>query len=179
MDYKFYERKLNDVILKCPIEAGVEILVYMLLDSLIDSENISLIDINRLHKKSDLRLSTDGGVSDIAVVSRDFRYNSKEGKVYGFVEVKANSQLLEETGQTDGQKSKCLDYKDSNEYRHYLYTNGLTWKYYLLGECKWKIVLANYEKKPCEAISVFEKISIDKKKFEELKTILKEIKWVD
>ena len=94
MDYKYYERKLNDVILKCPIEAGVEILVYMLLDSLIDSENISLIDINRLHKKSDSRLTTKAGVSDIAVVSRDFRYNSDKGSVYGFVEVKSNSQPL-------------------------------------------------------------------------------------
>ena len=28
MDCKYYERKINDVIMKCPIEIGVEILIY-------------------------------------------------------------------------------------------------------------------------------------------------------
>lgn len=48
MDYRYYQRKINDVIEKCPIEAGVEILVYTLLDQLIDSEKYSLVDINRI-----------------------------------------------------------------------------------------------------------------------------------
>ena len=145
MDYKYYEHKLNDVIIKCPIEAGVEILAYNLLDSLIDSEQISLIDINRLHKKSDSRLTTDGGVSDIAVVSQDFQYNSDKGSVYGFVEVKANSQPLSETGQINGQKSNI---------RHYIYTNGLTWKYYIDGKKAEEIILAYCEDKICDFITV-------------------------
>lgn len=36
-EYEYYERKINDIITKCPIESGVEILVYNLLDSIIDS----------------------------------------------------------------------------------------------------------------------------------------------
>lgn len=35
MDYLFYQKKINDVIIKCPIEAGIEILVYNLLDECI------------------------------------------------------------------------------------------------------------------------------------------------
>lgn len=58
MDYKYYERKINDVILKCPIEAGVEILVYNVLDSILDSEKFLLVDINRLWKDRDERLTT-------------------------------------------------------------------------------------------------------------------------
>lgn len=58
MDYKYYERKINDVILKCPIEAGVGILVYNVLDSILDSEKFSLVDINRLWKDRDERLTT-------------------------------------------------------------------------------------------------------------------------
>ncbi|NLT12447.1 MAG: hypothetical protein GXY06_08570 [Clostridiaceae bacterium] len=45
MDIQTYERKINDIIMKCPIEAGVEILVYNLLDEFIDSGELSLVDI--------------------------------------------------------------------------------------------------------------------------------------
>ena len=38
MDYKYYEHKINDVIIKCPIEAGVEILVYNVLDDIVNSK---------------------------------------------------------------------------------------------------------------------------------------------
>ncbi len=170
MDFKYYERKLNDIIMMCPIEAGVEILVYTLLDSLLDSERFSLIDINRLHKESDSRLTTEAGVSDIAVVSRDFRYNSDKGSVYGFVEVKANSQPLVETEQIDGQKS---------DIRHYLYTNGLSWRYYVDEQLKADICLAYCEDKKCDCISIAKMIDIDKKKFDELKTMLNEINWAE
>ena len=77
MDYKYYERKINDVIMKCPIEAGVEILVYNVLDSILDAEKVSLVDINRLWKNRDDRLTTKGGVSDIAVLPNDFVYKKK------------------------------------------------------------------------------------------------------
>ena len=48
MDKNYYERKINDVVHKCPIEAGVEILVYNFLDSSIDARSLSLVDVNRL-----------------------------------------------------------------------------------------------------------------------------------
>lgn len=48
MTSEYYERKINDVITKCPIEAGVEILADNLLDAVIDPKECSLIDVNRL-----------------------------------------------------------------------------------------------------------------------------------
>ena len=48
MNYQYYERKINDVIMKCPIEAGIEILVYNVLDYILDSKDVSIVDINRL-----------------------------------------------------------------------------------------------------------------------------------
>ena len=46
MDYKYYKRKINDVIMKSPIEAGVEILVYNLLD-----ESIDMNEYNRIKNR--------------------------------------------------------------------------------------------------------------------------------
>ena len=69
MEYKYYERKINDVICKCPIEAGIEILVYNLLDEHVDMNEFSLVNINRIWKKSDSSLLPDGGVPDIAILS--------------------------------------------------------------------------------------------------------------
>lgn len=45
MDYLYYQRKINDVIFKCPIEAGIEILVYNLLDESVDIKQYSVVDI--------------------------------------------------------------------------------------------------------------------------------------
>ena len=92
MDYKYYERKINDVIMKCPIEAGVEILVYNVLDSILDAEKVSLVDINRLWKNRDDRLTTKGGVSDIAVLPNDFVYKKlNTGKAYSRVQRMASA----------------------------------------------------------------------------------------
>ncbi len=57
-----YQRKINDVISKCPIEAGVEILVYNLLDEYVNEEILSLVDINRICKGKDSRLTTEAGI---------------------------------------------------------------------------------------------------------------------
>ena len=61
-------------------------------------------------------MTTDAGVSDIAILSKDFKYKTDIGQVYGFVEVKATNRLLSETEQIQGQRVAT---------RHYLYTNGL------------------------------------------------------
>lgn len=82
MDCEYYERKIKDVIIKCSIEAGVEILAYNLLDSVIVSKLLSLVDINRIWKNQDARLTTDGGVPDIAVLSNDFQFGQDIGSVY-------------------------------------------------------------------------------------------------
>lgn len=169
MDYKYYERKINDVIMKCPIEAGVEILVYNVLDSILDAEKVSLVDINRLWKNRDDRLTTKGGVSDIAVLPNDFVYKKLDtGKAYGFIEVKATSKELLDTEQILAQKDKSP---------HYIYTNGLVWKYFLNGAEKWEITLAIIENEECRFIKEFQKISINNDRFNKLMEELSKIVW--
>ena len=165
MDYKYYERKINNVIMKCPIEAGVEILVFNVLDGIIESKGLTLVDINRLWKNRDERLTTDTGVSDIAVVSNDFEFNTDIGQVFGFIEVKATNILLFETEQVKGHKSSIS---------HYIYTNGLVWKYYRNQELIWEAVLDVSEQK---SIVNAKEISIDKKIFRELLDRLERIDW--
>lgn len=168
MKYDYYEKKINDVIIKCPIESGIEILVYNLLDEIIDSSILSLVDINRLWKNRDDRLTTEGGIPDIAILSENFEYKTNIGNVYGFIEVKATNRVLHETGQIKGQKHTVA---------HYLYTNGLVWKYYKEGEAKWEIILASYKNHECLVMSNVGRISINPDKFEELITELNNINW--
>lgn len=168
MKYDYYEKKINDVIIKCPIEAGVEILVYNFLDEIIDSTKLTLVDINRLWKDRDDRLTTSAGISDIAVLSEDFKYRTEIGKVYGFIEVKATNRSLSVTEQIEGQKKDVA---------HYIYTNGLTWKYYKDGKYSWEIVLASYENKECETMANFRKVSIVAERFSNLVDNLKKINW--
>ncbi|MGO5064098.1 MULTISPECIES: hypothetical protein [unclassified Clostridium] len=167
MKYDYYEKKINDVIIKCPIEAGVEILVYNFLDEIINS-TLTLVDINRLWKNRDDRLTTEAGISDIAVLSEDFEYRTDIGKVYGFIEVKATNRPLSVTEQVEGQKKAVT---------HYIYTNGLTWKYYKDGVAKWEIVLASYENLECKVMKKCRKISIVPDRFSDLVGELKKIDW--
>lgn len=170
MDYKSYERKINDVIMKCPIEVGVEILVYNILDSIVDSKRFSLVDINRIRMNRDKRLTTHLGVPDIAILSNDFEYGTQKGKVYGFVEVKSTNVALKETRQIMEQKRKK---------KHCIYTNGLVWRYYKNGEIEWEIVLAYLNGKECTYIKDFNMISIDVNKFNDMMRKLKLIIWSD
>lgn len=167
MDYKYYERKINDVIMKCPIEAGIEILVYNVLDNIVESKGLSLVDINRLWKDRDKRLTTDAGISDIAVLSSDFKYRTDIGQVYGFIEVKAINRLLSETEQVVLQKLAT---------NHYVYTNGLVWQYYENKGTnpKWKMSLAESE---LEFINSSTALSIDENKFSDLLEKLNDINW--
>ena len=68
MDYLRYQKKINDVIIKAPIESGIEILVYWFLDSNINEEEYTIADINRVRKKCDKRLRTDG-TDGLAVIT--------------------------------------------------------------------------------------------------------------
>ncbi len=168
MDYKSYERKINDVIMKCPIEVGVEILVYNILDSIVGSKKFSLVDINRIRMNRDKRLTTHLGVPDIAILSNDFEYGTQKGKVYGFVEVKSTNVLLKETKQIIEQKRKK---------KHCIYTNGLVWRYYKNGEKEWEMVIAYLNGKECKSINDFNPISIDIIRFDKMIENLKLIDW--
>lgn len=167
MNYKYYERKINDVIMKCPIESGVEILVYNVLDNIVETKGLSLVDINSLWKDRDKRLTTDAGVPDLAVLSNDFEYGTDIGQAYGFIEVKAVNRSLNETEQIVLQRSAT---------NHYVYTNGLVWKYYENRNTnpKWIISLVKSE---LEVINSAIAVSIAENKFTELLEKLNHINW--
>lgn len=167
MDFKYYERKINDVIIKCPIEAGVEILVYNVLNDIVESNNLSLVDINRIWKNKDKRLTTEAGIPDIAVLSENFEFgNPDKGEVFGLIEVKATNCVLNETEQVKGQKKSA---------RHYIYTNGLVWKLYDRDKNGLKTIFLTNSKKECVKNNV--NVSIDEKKFLELLRELNDIEW--
>lgn len=166
MNSLYYQKKINDVIMKCPIEAGIEILVYNLLDECIDMDEYALVDINRIWKNQDSRLVTDAGISDIAILSTDFVFkNENTGSAYGFVEVKAAGISLIDTVQASGQMEKVS---------HFIYTNGIVWKYYFNRKLKWErnITTVNLPYS-------IRKIKIDNKQFQQLKEDIKSIKWND
>lgn len=163
MDYAYYEKKINDIITKCPIEAGIEILAYNLLDECIDAKKYALVDINRIRKNQDARLSTEGGVPDIAVLSPDFIWEGSTGKVHCFIEIKAAGIILSDKSQIVNQMKKVS---------HFIYTNGILWKYYRDQELQWKVCLSA-EKFECS----HKAIEIDKDEFEQLKANIKTIKW--
>ncbi len=164
MEYWLYQRKINDVITKCPIETGIEILVYNLIDEYIDINDYALVDINRIWKNQDSRLSTEGGIPDIAVLSPNFIFkNENSGKVYGFIEVKSAGISLTDTPQIRGQLENA---------NHYIYTNGIVWKYYCNKKKRWEKNIG-IAKMP---YSISE-ITVDKKVFEELVKELRSIKW--
>lgn len=164
MDYIQYQRKLNDIIEKCPIEAGVEILVYSLLDSVIDSKDYALVDINRICRSLEKRLVLNNVVPDIAILSKDFKWgNQTKGKAYGFVEVKAAGISLRNTEQIKKEKTGT---------RHLLFTNGVRWIYYLDGEVK-KDCFIVCDKRKCTQ----ESVEIDESGFNELIRMLAEIDW--
>ncbi len=164
MDYKQYQRKLNDVIEKCPIEAGVEILVYSLLDSIIDNECYSLVDINRICRENEKRLVLNNVVPDIAVLSKDFKWGDKtKGNAYGFVEVKATGISLRNTEQIKKEKTGT---------KHLLLTNGIRWIYYLDGEVRVDCSVVK-DKRKCS----IEKVEIDKNEFNKLIEVLADIQW--
>ena len=160
-----YQRKINDVISKCPIEAGVEILVYNLLDECVDEEIFSVVDINRICKGKDSRLTTEAGIPDIAVVSKDFRVaETALGNVYGLVEVKAAGVSVRVTDQSSGEAKKA---------KHFIYTNGLVWKFYEDGDNKAVFNLIEGKKKPHSKSPIV----LDQVEFKNLQDYLLNIKW--
>lgn len=164
MDYLYYQKKINDVVVKCPIEAGVEILVYNLLDECICMDDYALVDINRIWKNQDGRLLTGAGISDIAILSNDFVFKQEDvGEVYGFIEVKAAGVSLADTVQVMEQMKKVS---------HFIYTNGVVWRYYCNQSLKWEKNLGVSKTK-----YTISEIAIDENEFEKLKKEIKSIKW--
>lgn len=136
MEVKDYERKLNDIIEKAPMECGVQALVYNFLHELTDHNKLTIIC-------SDLRWNDsiyggEGGVPDLLVVSDEFKYmerlkqnateeekkrfRDEKKKRFGCVEVKAVGQHLPQS---------CAQIAGHiYEFGKVLYTNGMVWIYF-------------------------------------------------
>lgn len=127
-------------------------------------ELYSLVDISRIQKNIDSRLSTDSGISDIAIISPDFVLKEENtGVVYGFVEVKSAGVSLRVTSQILGQMKKLT---------HFIHTNGIVWRYYCKQKMKW-------EKNLCKEQIPYStaEITIDKDIFEQLRKEIQIIQW--
>ena len=162
MDFEVYEQRINDVIVKCPIEVGVEILVFNVLFDLL-GDHFSIVDVSTMWPNRESRLETAGGIPDIAIVSQDFEYRGENGIVFGFVEVKAPSVKLVDTEQLSG-------HIETN--KHVLYTNGLEWKYYA-PNCglKWEISLCE-----CGFKTATKRVKLSEEKYLELRNKISAIK---
>ncbi len=121
MNYKYYQEKIKDIVSKAPIEIGVEILVYMLLDEIVVNKELSLVAIDSMHKKN--RYLSEGGFSDLAIVSKNFSFdNINLGKCVGVVETKyVTEDLSNHMPQIIGQLIS---------FRNVIATNGIVWKFY-------------------------------------------------
>lgn len=112
----------------------------------------------------DSRLLTGAGISDIAILSNDFVFKQEDvGEVYGFIEVKAAGVSLADTVQVMEQMKKVS---------HFIYTNGVVWRYYCNQSLKWEKNLGGSKTK-----YTISEIAIDENEFEKLKKEIKSIKW--
>lgn len=124
---EYYEKKLNDVKIKAPIETGIEILVYNILDAVFaDSNKVAVVDVNTCHKEKEKRFVAGGGVTDIVLTSDDFEFKKNDkGQIYGFVEVKNYNKTLDAHENNDHKIKLTIQ-----ECSRYILTNGHEWRYY-------------------------------------------------
>lgn len=166
----YYENQINKIISKAPIEAGVEILVYMLLDGMVSSKGLSLVDVSSMSKDRAKPFGVEDAVPDIAVVSPDFDYSEKnqcyKSQVFGYVEVKGTFRKADSNPTERTAHIKAID--------HVLCTNGLVWMYFDKDEeACWSVKLDKQERNTLRK----SKFSIDEDKFEELLKKLYSIDW--
>ena len=76
----YYENQINKIISKAPIEVGVEILVYMLLDGIVSSKGLSLVDVSSMSKDRAKPFGVKSAVPDMAVVAESFNYSDLKNK---------------------------------------------------------------------------------------------------
>ena len=120
MNFEYYCKKIDDIKLKAPIESGVEILVYMLLDEIIENHDLSLVVIDSMQRKN--RFWSEGGYSDLAVVTPNFRFVNNAGGCKGVIETKYISEnLSNHMPQIIGQLLT---------FNNVLVTNGIDWRFY-------------------------------------------------
>ena len=173
IDSTVYEQMINNVLNKAPLEIGVEVLVYMLLYGLTENTEYIVADINSMKRKYakqyaaleiDSKESKFGAVPDLVVLNNSFVYASASEKkqcALGFVEIK---NLKEKLNIQDGEIQSHM-----KNARHFIWTNGKTWHYFLGGKEEWSIELCDKSRSKT--------ILIDEVKFDELLYRLSNINW--
>lgn len=115
---------IHDIKQMAPIESGVQTLVFWFLKDIVESSGKSLVVIDKMQKTS--RFISYGGISDLAIVSKDFDYHGDDGKIFLCVETKyLDEKLSMYEIQILGQLLM---------YRKALVTNGIDWCYYDLNK---------------------------------------------
>lgn len=163
MHFKKYEGNLNYGITKCPVESSIYMLVQNFLDELFEHQKISVISAVGLRKNTDYRLETLAGISDIYIVSSDYKYKSKQGECLGCIEIKSPTVKLKHTEQIIYQ-SKTLN--------NVIFTNGIIWEYYRNSNLEWRINLS-----VGSLLNSIKDIQINHEKYYELIIKLLDIKW--
>lgn len=163
MHFKKYEKYLNYGITKCRVESSMYMLVQNFLDELFEYQKISVISGVGLRKNKDFRLETLAGISDIYIVSSDYKYKSNQGKCLGCIEIKSPTEELKHTEQIIFQ-SKSLS--------NVIYTNGIIWEYYKNSNLEWKINLS-----VGSFLKSIKDIQINHKEYYGLIIKLLDIKW--
>ena len=166
-----YEQILNNVLIKAPIEIGVEIAVYMVLFGLLENTDMVVCDVNTMWKSKAEKYSNNkgkklGAVPDLVIVDKSFSYSkpSQDSSAYGFVEVKSLAcSKIKEDGEIESHKIHT---------NNFLWTNGKIWHYFnkLKPEQNWEVDLCNTKIKDGS-------IHIDGLKYGELLYRLKNIDW--
>lgn len=173
IDSTYYERLINNVIMKAPIETGVEILAFMLLESFVSDQGCVLIDVstyiqttindhNLVHGKSN-------AVPDCVVVPKEYAYfncfDKNEAQNLGYIEIKKPSNTIK----IDTEQAKA----HINATKHVLFTNGIVWHYIKNGKTKWVINLDKNDRKRLKN----KEIIVSEARYRELLRKLKRIEW--
>lgn len=174
VDSNEYERLINTVKSKAPVEIGIEVVVYMLLYGVMENSRYEVIDVNSMRKiqasiysklpnkdKIDI-------VPDLAIVDKEFNYNDEKSQEYacGFVEIKylnVSNNIESEAVKTHKRSTNKL-----------IWTNGLDWYYYdmMNDEKSWNVSIQSMGH-----LESKEHIYIDRLHFQELLVRLEEIEW--
>ena len=164
-----YERILNNIRTKAPVEIGVEVAVYMIMFGLIEDTNYIVADVNSMWKSTAnvYSISEDtknfGAVPDLVIVRKDFNFGGNDKDdikgANGFIEVKSLATNYNETAEITSHK---------NNTHHFIWTNGIDWIYFHNLKEIWNIKLG--ENKSGSVL-------IDGLKFNELLYRLNSIDW--
>ena len=183
IDAKAYEQLLNNIRFKSPLEAGIEVVVYMLLYGVLDSNKYDLLDVSTMSKenfyvylndkgKENAKTSIKSGekeadkTTDLVIVRKGFEFN--DGKIndnnssgaYAFIETK-NLAEKKYVNEVDIQRSGV---------NYYIWTNGLKWVYRNKNEELVEIDLDERKRFP-------KQYYVDEGRFKELLEMINEIKW--